>query len=129
MSGDTLKRRANGFSWPWHPFQLATWLLFILIAVHYFSFLMPLLWGHIAIKVLVTFAFGVSFLSSGVFAVITCATDPADDYLKAGGNSNDNSYIDAAYCYWCERHVLSSTKHCNTCRKCIARFDHHCLYV
>ena len=36
-------RRKSGFSSPLHPLQIATWVLFLLLTLHFFAFLLPLL--------------------------------------------------------------------------------------
>ena len=36
-------RRKTGFSSPLHPLQIATWVLFLLLALHFFAFLLPLM--------------------------------------------------------------------------------------
>jgi len=37
------KRRSTGFSSPLHPLQIITWMLYILLIVHFFAFLLPIL--------------------------------------------------------------------------------------
>lgn len=34
-----------------------------------------------------------------------------------------------ATCYICHVPVEPDTKHCGRCNKCVAAFDHHCLYL
>ena len=71
--------RKNGFECPLHPFQIATWLLFAVVVVHYFAFLMPLLWDNIACKVIITFLFGTWTLTTMIAVYETCRINPADD--------------------------------------------------
>ena len=116
--------RKNGLEKPFHPFQVFTWILLFFIVIHYFSFLMPLLWNHIAVHVLVTsvFCLVAAFL---LFAgYMTCYIDPTDDFDQQCIGEKD---IDTAYCYWCEKNVPVTTKHCTCCRKCVSDFDHHCM--
>ena len=37
------KVKANGFSWPYHPFQIISWIVFIIGDVVYFAIIFPIL--------------------------------------------------------------------------------------
>lgn len=154
--GNSVPVRRNGLARPFHPFQIATWFLFALVIVHYYAFLMPLLWDSIACKVIVTFVFSLWTLIAGYGAYETCRVNPADDavcQLLATAKSESagvtpaealametNTGCACCYrpppdpeqkinCYYCKVQVHSSSKHCIHCNKCVLRFDHHCKWL
>lgn len=88
---DDEKRRINGLEFPWHPLQMATWLLYPIILIHYFGFLMPLLWSHIADKVIVTFMFSLFSALAVVFGYIVCRIDPVDGALLSAVDGKKNA--------------------------------------
>ena len=138
------KRRKNGFELPWHYLQIATWILFPVVLIHYFAYLMPLLWSNIADRVIVTLVFCICCFTALLGGYLTCVIDPADDMiLKADEDqtpppsglcacfhnisaavASNESKDDEIYCYVCESNVHESSKHCRYCQKCIVRFDH-----
>jgi len=137
IAGSNQKRppRKNGFQYPFHLFQVATWLLFPLILVQYYAFLMPLLWSSEGVHILLTVIYTCSAVGTVVAVYFTVGTDPIDETYYSGnevqhqhriGQSEANNNI---HCYLCERDVHSSSKHCRECDKCVMRFDHHCKWL
>lgn len=126
-------RRINGLQSPFHPLQLITWALFPLLLLHFYTFLIPILWDRAYIPLIVVYA----VLSSitALAAYLTCSIDPADDSVcetnrdKSSTNRTNASADNQIYCHLCETRVHSSSKHCTHCRKCIVRFDHHCKWL
>lgn len=122
-------RRRNGFEQPFDTLQIATWIIFPFILVHYFSFLYFLIWSALAAKVVLTVIFCLAVICTAYFAYMTCSVDPADDVLcsaTVAANTNEKEQI---YCYLCEVNVDSSSKHCRFCNKCVKVFDHHCKWL
>lgn len=121
-------RRRNGFEQPFDTLQIATWIIFPFILVHYFSFLYFLIWSALAAKIVLTVIFCIAVICTMYFAYMTCSVDPADDVLcrTAVANTNEKEQI---YCYLCEVNVDSSSKHCRFCNKCVQVFDHHCKWL
>ncbi len=121
-------RRKSGFEQPFDTLQIATWIIFPFILVHYFSFLYFLIWSALAAKVILTIIFCCSAVATLYFAYKTCSIDPADDVLchQSVANPNETEQI---YCYLCEVNVDSSSKHCRFCNKCVETFDHHCKWL
>jgi hypothetical protein len=129
---DRKRRRVNGLERPWHEFQIATWVLFPLILVHYYAFLMHLLWRPVAVVIVLTILFSLFAIGTAVFAYYTLKIDPADDAVLCGEASSVSSNRTTAgtvHCYLCEKDVDNSSKHCRFCDKCIVRFDHHCKWL
>ena len=111
--------RKNGLQWPPHKLQVATWVLFPLLVVHYFGFLRPLIWLPDSLGIFITILFTVMCVLAVVFGYITCAIDPADDSLlnEDGTHKTNNKNLSnmptsgstqgdtTIYCYLCESNV------------------------
>jgi hypothetical protein len=148
-SEDDRARRINGLQPPYHYLQVATWVLFPVILVHYFAYLRPLLWINLADEIIVTLIFCLACAGALFAGYMTCATDPVDSALlrAAAGTGPPPSRLCGCmdvietpipasgdeggkiYCYVCELNVDESSKHCRFCNKCITRFDHHCKWL
>ncbi len=127
MTDDTKPRRINGLSYPWHKLQIATWIIVPLLKVHYFAYLMPIIWDYLVCQILLTVFFCLAGGSSILCGYLTCSIDPADNSL-CGIQQPQNS-TSTIYCYICESNVDNSAKHCRYCEKCVVRFDHHCKWL
>ena len=115
-----------------------TWVLFPTVMVHFFCFLMPLLWTDMGSQVSIPLLFILSAVltSFGVYA--TCSINPCDVNLlsidsprRKGANGTERTLSngDSIYCYVCEKSVHKSSKHCKFCQKCVTAFDHHCKWL
>ena len=143
-------RRSNGLQRPYHWLQIATWILDPIVLLHYYYFLRPLLWPHIAVQVIITFFFrylsiylykyilinilimkfnySLAALFGLIYGYYTCSTDPADDAVLSNARVNRNA-DDSLYCYLCELNVHNTSRHCRFCDKCVKGFDHHCKWL
>lgn len=75
-SANLPKTRKNGFQWPWHIYQVCSWLLYIIIVVCgivLFGQLLPLPYNIIFYVVS-----GTGELVVGISAIVTTWIDPAD---------------------------------------------------
>uniref|UniRef100_A0A8C2YB03 Palmitoyltransferase n=1 Tax=Coturnix japonica TaxID=93934 RepID=A0A8C2YB03_COTJA len=130
------RARRNGWSWPLHPFQIITWLLYLFFALVGFGILVPLLpihWlpaGYICP--------GVCFIYHLVVHLTAVSIDPADakvrekNYLGPLATFNRNQHahvIENHHCHVCDVNVSAKSKHCGTCNKCVHGFDHHCKWL
>lgn len=121
--------RISGFSWPLHPFQIATWLLYCFMELQFYSFLYPLmtnnLYPFLVVKLIILIIFALLSLCALVSVFLACFIDPADPAIVC---SVAPAYSNSIYCYICEKSVHETAKHCRYCNKCVIKFDHHCKW-
>ena len=79
------------------------------------------------IFILVILIFTIATSLTAWSAHITCFTDPADDALcsPTPNASPPTNNADQIYCYVCELHVHSSSKHCRYCDKCVRKYKYY----
>uniref|UniRef100_A0A3Q2DPF1 Palmitoyltransferase n=1 Tax=Cyprinodon variegatus TaxID=28743 RepID=A0A3Q2DPF1_CYPVA len=128
--------RTNGWSWPPHPFQLLAWLLYAYFAIAGFGVFVPLLPAHwIPAGYICT---GIMFACHLLVHVMAVSIDPADNNVRTKSDrgpvpmfdrSKHAHVIENCHCYLCQVDVGPKSKHCSACNKCVANFDHHCLFL
>eukprot|EP01036_Dinobryon_divergens_P032430 gene32430-42015_t len=85
-------RRKTSFSPPLHPLQIATWVLYLLLDLHFFAFLLPLLQRILrekfdkgvtstGVQVIVVLVYCLSSIGTVISAGLACSVDPADEAL------------------------------------------------
>jgi RsiW-degrading membrane proteinase PrsW (M82 family) len=79
MLGNQIGRRNNAFEKPWHALQVLTWIIYPLVLLHYYVFLMNLLWDILVVKVIITILFSFFSLASLYTVHKTCSINPVDD--------------------------------------------------
>mmetsp|Transcript_16681 Transcript_16681/g.15044 ORF Transcript_16681/g.15044 Transcript_16681/m.15044 type:complete len:367 (-) Transcript_16681:50-1150(-) len=128
MDHVVIPRRRNGLVRPWHYLQILTWILFPLLLLHYYAFLMPLLWRRSA-YIIITIIFTIVSFIAAFEGYVTCSIDPSDEALHKPKIPRSMIDSDGNYCYICETKVEIISKHCTHCKKCVLRFDHHCKWL
>uniref|UniRef100_A0A8C1YWS1 Palmitoyltransferase n=1 Tax=Cyprinus carpio TaxID=7962 RepID=A0A8C1YWS1_CYPCA len=128
--------RANGWSWPLHPFQLLAWLLYLYFAVTGFGVFVPLLPTHwIPAGYICT---SITFICHLFMHLMAVSIDPADYNVRARSykgpmpvfdHTKHAHVIENCHCYLCEVDVGPKSKHCSACNKCVASFDHHFVFT
>uniref|UniRef100_A0A9J7Y632 Zinc finger DHHC-type containing 1 n=1 Tax=Cyprinus carpio carpio TaxID=630221 RepID=A0A9J7Y632_CYPCA len=105
--------RANGWSWPLHPFQLLAWLLYLYFAVTGFGVFVPLLPTHwIPAGYICT---SITFICHLFMHLMAVSIDPADYNVRARSykgpmpvfdHTKHAHVIENCHCYLCEVDVL-----------------------
>lgn len=138
------QRRTHGLQTPWHPQQVAGWLVLASFGACSFGVLLPGLGPNLYPVVL--FVLGSLFFLHIVSHVAALLIDPADPQLRAlrddGGGDNRNKtvpeldkskhahVIENGKCHLCNIYTSGHrTKHCGSCNKCVEKFDHHCKWL
>jgi hypothetical protein len=121
--------RLNGFERPYHPLQVASWVVFGVDVLSFCIFAIPLLEaGPFQLAVSTTYAISVGVLV--LSAVKVTGKDPADPHVRTQDMQlKDDDVGRLPFCTLCNTHVYLSSKHCRACNKCINAFDHHCHWL
>lgn len=113
--------RKHGFSRPFDPLQIFTWVIFLVLFCSFFFVYLP----FSPEKSLTYLAGPYAFLSFCVifYTVRVCLCNPADSNLLSNIKTDHKS---SKQCAVCQSSVHYTSKHCSNCDKCIENFDHHC---
>lgn len=130
--------RVNGWTRPYHYFQVIGWILFITTGLVHFTLLVPNIENLTISLALLVFSL-IIYLSHLIFHIIAATVNPLD--VIVGEKYNDQlkprkferslhlHVIENQFCYICESQVGPKSKHCSLCNKCVSNFDHHCKWL
>ncbi|KAL5240958.1 hypothetical protein ACI65C_008368 [Semiaphis heraclei] len=136
------QRRVHGLQMPWHPQQVAGWLVLAMFGACSFGVLLPGLGPDVYPVAL--FVLGSLFFLHVVSHVAALLIDPADPQLRALRDNEESKrksvpeldktkhahVIENGKCHLCNIYTSSHrTKHCGSCNKCVEKFDHHCKWL
>lgn len=122
---EKLPHRGNGWTWPPSYRQMATISIFLVDAVVFLVFLMPLMSGAARWLSLIFFGLTALFAFSAGARVMTI--NPVDPLTV--GKACDWAEEDLLFCRYCNSNVRGDSKHCWECGKCVANYDHHCAWL
>ncbi|CAI2375187.1 unnamed protein product [Moneuplotes crassus] len=122
----------TGLTWPWHKFQIISYIFYILNIVLFYTVVIPSFDSEIKITFGVIYFLLVALTCiMSILATVTNPTDPTvlkEIHLQLNNQSlipeNDHNF-----CYFCEAHCSFHSKHCSQCNRCIYKFDHHCVWL
>jgi hypothetical protein len=113
----------------WCGNHIVSLSLYILLTVHFFAFVTPLLWNYSYSMPICTAAFIIITIVLVAATYSTCMTDPVDDAVAWKDFNRSPQYgTQLSYCHACKVDVHSSSRHCRYCDKCVIGFDHHCSW-
>ncbi|CAG9330227.1 unnamed protein product [Blepharisma stoltei] len=117
--------KKNGFRTPFHPFQIASWVVMIfhiLIGILCISFLLSK--EYLIVFLLLYYSTLLALLIQGL---ILTKSDPS---VSIPIENIDKSPDAVNYlCTICKNYVTETSKHCGSCDRCVDRFDHHCKWL
>ncbi|KAH0488765.1 MAG: hypothetical protein KVP17_000944 [Porospora cf. gigantea B] len=114
--------RRNGFEHPLNALQIVSFVVFTVDLGLTAIIALPSL--PVAASISVGALFFAIALSVAVVAALVTRVDPVDSLVFAS-EAPEGNYV---LCDLCGK-VDSKSKHCRTCNKCIADFDHHCKWL
>lgn len=126
-----LNRRVNAWSYPGTSRQAFTVVFFLGDGLAFNAFVVPMLRGAAQLRFLLSFT--ACFLVTLLCGLVATTVDPVDLLLTeerpvataAAGQAKDELHK----CFWCKKDVEMESKHCWDCSKCVAGFDHHCVWL
>ena len=151
------KVKYHGMMWPFHPYQIITWILAIFEILYLFLEVFPMM-QNTAGFVVALIIYMLLLIPLIFFDIKLWFSDPTDPIIyqerqlvqesiqkrklenRESVNYESNSkYMvidtrdyDSKHLYvWdiCLTHVQDKTKHCRECNRWVSNFDHHCKWL
>lgn len=124
--------RHNGFTLPLHPLQVGTWVLMLFLTVTFYTLTIPVLQPSLQAASFAVYTLSLS--CTVAFAFLCTRSDPSDPTIELERRCRlaCMPFEGSKYpklCRVCGTHVLSKSKHCGQCNRCVNDFDHHCKWL
>ena len=118
----------NGFSRPFHPYQITTWVLYPMNCVGFYLLFVPIL--EVPVLFVATVCYSLSCSVVVVSAFLATYRDPTDPVVvlervwNQQGVEFDSALYDKIWTLW-NTHVSEKSKHWGKCDRWTLHFDHH----
>ncbi|OMJ90104.1 hypothetical protein SteCoe_7592 [Stentor coeruleus] len=125
--------RKNGFSRPFHPYQITSWFIQFFNIIGFFFTTIPCLNSNMRISIGIIYS--IFQISTIYFGYKLASSIPTDEIVIIFLTSTDKELIKKLeenpdkYCSFCKSPVKRTSKHCSRCNRCTNNFDHHCKWV
>ncbi|CDW86338.1 probable palmitoyltransferase zdhhc1-like [Stylonychia lemnae] len=131
--------KTNGFIWPYHPFQVLSWVVYTYNMIHFYLVSIPIFTNNLVQVIILAVVYLILGVTVFYMTYITTKIDPTDRtvYLERASRQpnpdsealkfNPQQY--SYHCSICKTHVLEFSKHCQACNRCVENFDHHCKWL
>lgn len=120
--------RTHGFERPFHPFQVASWLVFGSDVLVYLACVFSLVDHDVKLVLAPLYLGTVVVLVAATAKATRC--NAADPHVQLQDDAMEIEEDDSMpYCGLCNVPVFPRSKHCRVCSKCVDIFDHHCMWI
>ncbi|KNC48584.1 uncharacterized protein AMSG_00361 [Thecamonas trahens ATCC 50062] len=137
MCGRRSWQRRHGFERPFSLPQLAAWVLKVVLGGLFIAFLLPAM--PVAVAWIIGVAVSIALVLALSLMLLLTGTNPGHPLLAESrpwelpepepDYSQPAINPDTLFCRLCQITTSPRTKHCWTCGKCVAGFDHHCMWL
>lgn len=121
--------RKHGWSFPWHPYQIWSWIFYCSTFTFYYFVLMISILHNIIAVWLCTFTITVLMVLIIVLDTKATIFDPTDESVKNKNQHMDDSSLYSFYWKIWQSHVSECSKHWGQWNRWVADFDHHCKWL
>ncbi|CAE7791931.1 ERF2 [Symbiodinium sp. CCMP2456] len=116
---------------PISPLQVVLIFVIIVDTASFFLLHLPLILDEVT-QLSLAAAFSVIALvmiASGLKAALTDPSHPDVPWKWGKGSFDDLGKTELPLCHTCHVRQEFRTEHCNSCNRCVAGFDHHCIWL
>ncbi|CAG9326645.1 unnamed protein product [Blepharisma stoltei] len=125
------KIKSSGFSLPFHPYQIASWVITLVTIFVFYALIIPFQDSNAQISM--SIIYGSLQVLTIILGYILTASNPTDpmvlEYLSVKKKKEKFTKSYTNYCSLCSSPVTADSKHCMRCNRCTDKFDHHCKWV
>ncbi|CAJ1376042.1 unnamed protein product [Effrenium voratum] len=122
--------RRHGCERPISPLQIVLLVIILLDGLVFAFCALPLVQDSV-VQIILAVVYALVVLGMVGAGVHVAITDPSHQNVswKLGKGSFDEINTQLPVCWTCHVRQEWRTEHCNTCNRCVDRFDHHCIWL